>query len=276
MTTDWSQNLAQVFASTGQAILAYLPGVLAGLLLLAIGWLAARLLRGLTVRLVRLGGRAAARLARRGEGVPGRLTERSEQLFGSLVFWVVMLVFLTASTHLMGLTLFTDWLAQVTSYLPTLLAGAVIVAAGLMAGALARELVAATAPAPAAQRQLLGRIAQWLIVAVALVTGADQIGIDVTFLMVLAAVVAATLLGGLALALSLGARTYVSNLIAVRNLRPLYRVGQWVRVGEQNGRILEITGTAVILETAEGRVSVPARLFDEQPALLRTQEPGDG
>lgn len=263
--SDWGANVADVFERSAQAVVEHLPGLLGALVLLLIGLLVARLLRSLAIRVVRLARRAASRLSRRGEP----LTERSERMAGSLVFWVVMLLFLTAATHALGLTVFTNWLERVMTYLPTLLAGLLIMVAGFMAGALARDLIEAAAPGGAPQRTLLARVAQGVIVLTAVVTGADQIGIDVTFLMIIAAVVAAALLGGMALAVSLGARTFVGNLFGARNLRQLYAVGQTIRVGDYEGRVLEFTATTVVLETTAGRVSLPARLFDELPSTLR-------
>lgn len=263
--SDWSAGVADVFARTGQAVVAYLPGLLGALILLLIGWFAARLLRGLAIRLVHLGRRAAVRVSRRGDP----LSERSERIVGSLVFWLVMLLFLSAATHALGLTAFTSWLGRVTAYLPVLLAGIVIMVAGIMAGALVRDLLSAAAPGPAPQRALLARVAQGAIVLTAVVTGADQIGIDVTFLMIIAAVVAAAFLGGIALAVSLGARTFVGNLFGARGLRQRYSIGQTIRVGDYEGRVLEFTATAVVLESSAGRVTVPARLFEEMPSVVR-------
>ena len=52
-------------------------------------------------------------------------------------------------------------------------------------------------------------------------------------------------------------------------------MGQVIRVGGHEGRILEITPIAVILEVESGRVTVPGRLFDEEPSLLVMKGPGD-
>ena len=47
-----------------------------------------------------------------------------------------------------------------------------------------------------------------------------------------------------------------------------YRVGERIRIGDTEGHILEISTTTVVLETAAGRMSVPARLFSEESVLL--------
>lgn len=80
----------------------------------------------------------------------------------------------------------------------------------------------------------------------------------------------------MALALSLGAREYVANLIGGHYLRQRYSVGQQVRVAGYDGRILELTDTAVVLETAEGRASLPAKVFNEQPIVLVVSGARDG
>jgi len=89
------------------------------------------------------------------------------------------------------------------------------------------------------------------------------------------AIVVACVLGGLSIAFSLGARVYVSNLIGAHYLSREYRAGERVRVGGQEGVILEITPVAVVLETPEGRLTVPARLFSEEATLLLAGKGGD-
>ena len=68
---------------------------------------------------------------------------------------------------------------------------------------------------------------------------------------------AGALLGGLALAVSLGARTYVGNLIAGHQLQQHYEVGQTIHIGDYEGTIVEIATTLVILETPQGRLTLP-------------------
>ena len=75
-------------------------------------------------------------------------------------------------------------------------------------------------------------------------------------------------LGGVALAVSLGARDYIANLISGHTLQQTYRVGQRIRVGGFEGQILELTPTALVLQTAEGRTTLPAKMFVGEPVVL--------
>jgi len=265
--SDWSTALEKAFTGLVQRTAETLPNLIGALLLLLVGWLLARLLRAGAVRLIHLLDRAIRRLSSRNADRPGILSASAEVL-GSIVFWVVVLFFLTAATQVLGLDAFLGWLNRVVDYLPTLLTGGLIVLAGFLLSALVRDVVATTAPVADSQRVLLGRVAQLVILVTAVVIGADQIGIKVTFLVIMVTVLAGTLLGGLALALSLGARTYVSNLIGAHYLRQQYRAGQTVRVGQFEGRILEFTATAIVLETADGRVNLPGKIYHDEPIVL--------
>jgi small-conductance mechanosensitive channel len=256
-----------------QQLTALLPNLLAALALLVVGWIAARVLRLVTLRAVGLLETLLARIS----GAPERLRlRRSAALLGAAAFWITLLVFVTAATQVLGLTVFTAWLARLVEYLPTLAAGLLIIVAGYVLAGFVADLVHATTTRLApAQRDALARIAQAATLFTAILVGADQIGIKVTWLAILAAIVLGTLLGGVLIAVSLGARGYVSNLIGAHYLRQAFRVGERVRVAGFEGRIVEVTPTSLLLDTGEGRVSLPGRVYHDEPIVL-VAEPRDG
>lgn len=275
--SQWHDALAGVLDQTMERLALDLPNVLGAFLLLLAGWIVAHLLRAAAVRLTLLGERALARISASRSTTPTHLPGTSAKILGSVVFWVVLLFFLTAATQVLGLNTFAAWLARVADYLPTVFAGVLIIVAGFLVSRLAREVVEAAATGTGErQRVLIGRVVQAAILVTAILVGAEQIGIKVTFLVILVAAAGISLVGAVALALSLGAREYVANLIGAHYLRQRYSVGQLVRVAGYEGRILELTDTAIVLETAEGRVSLPAKVFNEQAIILVVSGTHDG
>jgi small-conductance mechanosensitive channel len=254
-----------------------LPNIVAALGLILLGWFVAYLGRRLAVRLMgawvpRLAGRvgrmtrspeAEQRLARAGAD------DRFQAVVGNVVFWIVFLFFLASATEALGLPVITTWLSGIVAYLPQLVAGLAIALLGLLAGNMARGAVtAATSRAGFAYPKLLGGVAQGLILVVTAVVGFDQLGIKITFLIVLVGIVIATMLGSGALAFALGARTAVSNIIGSYYLHQVYQVGHQVRIAGTQGKILEITPTSVIIGTPTGRVVVPGKTFSEEASML--------
>jgi small-conductance mechanosensitive channel len=264
-TETWAGEAAKL----GDLLAALLPQLLAALALLLLGWLLARVLRAATRRGALL---LDALLARTLKGTRLRLG-RSAKLLGNVVYWVVLLFFVTAATHTLGLQTFTDWLARLLDHLPALAAGLLIVVAGYLASGFVGELVRATASGLApAQRTALARVAQGATLVMALLVGADQIGVKFTRIAILAAVLVATVMGGVTLAVSLGARSYVANLIGAFYLRQAVRIGQRVRVAGHEGRIVDVTITSLVLETADGRVLLPAQLYHDQAIVLMARQ----
>lgn len=268
--------LANAFSQVAARLTEYLPNLLGAAVLLLAGWLIARLLRGLAVKVMHVAELLLHRLTRSTSAKSARLPSASVEIVGSILFWVVILFFAAAATHVLGLGVFSTWLQGLVTYLPTLVAGALIMLAGALLSGLARDLTVAALPAlPAQQRALLGRVVQGTILVTAVAVGADQIGIKITFLVMLAAVVTAAVIGGVALAVSLGARAYVANLIGAHYVRQAFGAGQRVRIGAVEGTILELTAVSIVMETQEGRVSVPAKVFNEEPIVLLAPANGD-
>lgn len=269
------EALATVGSTLLERIVAFVPSVLGAVLLLIVGWILARVLRVLATRAALLLDTLLARAGGPG-GVERLRMGRAAGVFGTAVFWVVLLFFATAATQVLGLQTFTDWLARLIDYLPTLAAGVLIVVAGYVLSRFVADLVRATATRlDTAQRSVLARLTQIAILVGAVLVGADQIGIRVTFLAIFAAAGAAAVVGGLAIAVGLGARDHIANLIGAHHLRQAFAVGQTIRVAGHQGRVLEVTAAALILETDEGRVSLPGRVYSEQPIAVITRRDRD-
>ncbi len=264
----FGDSLTSASAVLAERVAAYVPSVLAALLLLLVGWLLAHLLKLLASRAVLLLDTLLSRL-----GLPASVARthagRGAAVVGAIVFWGVLLAFATAAAQALGLHTFTDWLSRLVQYVPTLLVGLLILAAGWVLAAVAGNVAeAAAVQLGAAQRHSLGRIVRGAILTGAVLIAADQVGVRITFLAIFAAAVALTLGGGVAIAVGLGAREHVANLIAAHHLREAFAVGQWLRVGELEGRLLEVTATGFVIESAEGRTVLPARLLAMQPVTV--------
>jgi hypothetical protein len=254
----------------------YLPSLGTAILLLLSGWIAAKLLRALTGRLLVALDVVVSRILRVKLAERMRLA-RSSDVLGSLVFWAVLLAFAAAAAHVLGLPIVTQWLARLLDYVPGLITGVLIIVAGYMlARVIADVILRAPGTLGPAQKLVAARAAQVSIVIAALLVGAEQVGIRITFLAIIAGVAAVAVVGGLMIAISLGARTHVANLIGAQQLAQHFRAGQRIRIAGYEGRILELTPQGAVLETTEGRVIVPGRLFSEQALELLDRSSIDG
>ena len=259
------EGLIAGFQGMTTQVLEFLPRVAVAIVVLILGWLLARLLRLLVMRAMSSLDHFWQRLISK----PG-LAHLSPhhpptRVVGGLVFWLLMLVFVTLAADILGLDIFGAWLKEIVAYLPLAVSGLLIVLVGYVLSSLTRDLVTSAAEsAELSHGDLLGRTAQMIILFIAIIIGIGQIGIDILFLSVMAGIVLASMLGGIALAFGLGARTHVSNIIAANQLRQIYQVGDIVRIGDIQGRVMDIMVSRVIIDTEAGTVDVPAKIFDEE------------
>jgi small-conductance mechanosensitive channel len=272
MNYERLQNaVREALASLLADVSAHLPNILGAIFLLLVGWLLGRLLRA-SVR--RIASTVAARIGRLSGGGELQRASTHVAVVGVLangVYLLTLLVFVLAAVHLLQLPFVRTVTLAIGAYLPHLVAATLIVTVGYVAGGLARGAIArSTRSSGVAYGDLLGRILQSGVVIVALIVAVDELGIDNTFLVVAASIILSATLGGAAVAFGLGARTSVGNLLASHYVQRNFSPGHVIRIGEIEGRILEIGETSVVLETVEGRVHIPARLFSEQISTLLT------
>ena len=270
LDSSWREAITEMFRS----IPGYLPALVSALLLLLVGWILAFLARAflrrvLTAAVDRLGRNHSIGSALERSGIRQRVL----WLVGGGVYWIILFYFFAAAAERLQLNVLTALANNLAAYLPRLLLGLVIVLAGFLGGNLAYGAVsAAAASAGVRDGNVFGRAVQFLLFFMGFVVGAEQIGIQSTLLTVMVAIVFGTAFGGAALAFGLGSGLAASNIISAHYIMKTYRPGQTVRIGDIQGRILEITRTDVVLETAEGQVLVPARKFSEEASVLLTGE----
>lgn len=271
---DWKQFLESSFHQFVTALSAYLPSLIGAVILLVLGVFAAWLVKSIILRV----GKGVDNLAQRaGIGLVGRMRWSVSDLLASVMYWLVILFFTTAAAQSLGLPGLSDWLRELISYLPSVLASMIIVGGGFILGGMARDrIVSAAAAAHFVHVDLLGSIVRALVILLAFIIGLSRLGIDISLVEYLLAIFTAAIMAALALAFGLGAGPSVSNVIALRNIRRHYRPGQHVRVGEIEGEILELSSSFVVLDTESGRTLIPAKTFDEQVStLLDSEVPGE-
>jgi hypothetical protein len=272
---DLTQQLESTLTDAAATIITSLPGIGAALLLLLVGWLAARLIRGLTLRLLHLLNLFLERVLSGRTRAVVYFSAGITRLVAGILYWITLFIFVTAALKTAGLIGVATWLERVVEFLPGIVSGGLIILVGYILAGLVRDLTLAAAhSAEFTEAVVISRLAQAITLVTALIIGLDQIGIDVSFLTTMLGISSAALLFGFALAFGLGARTLVSNLIAAHHLRDMLEPGQDIRIGAWEGTVLEVAATAVILDTETGRVSVPAKLYQEEPVVLLLAEVG--
>ena len=266
------EDLGNLLVQFKENLISFIPKLVFALLIVLIGVLVARLLQAIINRFInRIDGFIANRKFK--SRLKNIRLDKSARLVGKIVYWIILIFFITASTEILGLPIITTWLSGLVRYLPNILIAVIIVFLGIIGGRLLGDIInSASTSAGIQYANILSKIAQYTIILLTVLIAVDQVGVDISILTSIIDIVLAALLFGAALAFGLGARTAVSNILASYYLQNYYREGQTIKIGEVEGKIIQISPTSVTLETGQGQVSVPAKHFSENISTLIKRE----
>ena len=175
------------------------------------------------------------------------------------VMWFLILAAVIVATSLLAPNLLSDIPAQVLRFLPRLGVALVILWVGAVVANLLRQVVEASLTGiGVAQAPVIGRIAYWVILGLAILMAADQLGIETAVLQT--ALFILLLIAGVAVAIAvgLGGRALAGNVIAGRYVDDRFTVGERIEVDDWKGTIVEVGLASVTISDSQGElVEIP-------------------
>jgi hypothetical protein len=268
-TPSWLEPVVATYEQFTAALVGYLPTLISALLVIVFGLFAAWLLK----RLVRRVSVAAASLTRRFTGeravALGRLPWPLSTIIATLVYWLTIVFFLAVTARILGLPGIAAWIQAAAGVVPRILAAAVIVLIGYSLAVMVREAITRLGTDDQTRgHRAIAQTLFLLINLIAIIVGTDQLGVDLSLLQSIIVILIAAIVGGMAFAFGMGAGNSIDNVIAGYYVRKTYRRGQRVRIGGMDGEILDLTPTAVLIDSPAGRAMVPAKLFQQEVSIL--------
>jgi len=233
---DVSDSLQQALDS----FFGFLPNLLGFLVILLIGYVVARVVKGiLTKVLTKVGLDRALHSGQTGQYVekvsPGASPSR---LVGSIAFWFLFLGAISLAVSALKIPALTTFVSAIYGYLPNVIAAVIIfVIAGAIAGAVATLVAKTMGDTPTGK--LVGSIAPLLIMAIATFMILNQLQIAPAIVTITYAVLLGSLGLGMALAFGLGGRETAAQLVSGAYDKGQEQKGQVKRdmaVGKQRGQ----------------------------------------
>ncbi|SFQ86441.1 Conserved TM helix [Halopseudomonas formosensis] len=263
----WSQSFISAMTALWTKVASFIPDLITALIIVLLGFVVARIVDAvLSKGLAKLG---LDRLMR-GAGVTRMLSRIGiaspvSAVVGKIIYWFIVLTFVVSAAETLGLARVSATLDAFALYLPKVFGAALILLAGLLLSHLVAGVVKGTVESIGADYAGgISRLVQWLLVIITVSLAIGQLQIETQLLNTVIAIVLVSFGAAAALAMGLGSRETVSQIIAGVYLRELYDVGDRVRVGDIEGVIEEIGTVKTLLLDEEGRlISVPNRRLTE-------------
>jgi len=205
-----------IFQETFTELSAFLPKLLAAFLLLILGAAFARAIKRGVVSLLE-----ALRISKVIKKTPlehffanAEFGQKIEEVAGSIVYWLLMLIVLQTVVATLGLSSVTQVIDRVISYIPNILSSVLVLVLGvLLAGVVESVVKGSIKSIDGKSARLIGKISSYLVMTIAVLAAVSELGIASEFIMILFIGFVATVSLGTGLALGLGGKNVVSNIL---------------------------------------------------------------
>ena len=248
-------TLSGILEEFGNAMTEFVPRLLGAVVVMLVALVLAIVLQRLTTRLLEAIGldgiadRTGATSSLRQLGYNGG----PSRLLGLVLFWGVLITGVVAALSVLGLSSLEQTMDQLVNLAGRALVAFVILIAGVTLAGWLADLVAREAESVGLRGSNVFRRAVFAtVVAVSGLVAAGQLGLETSFLILLAVILLATI--GLVAALALGQSLVPlsGNIAAGRYVQEGLTVGDEISVDGIEGTVEELGHAAVILRSQEG------------------------
>jgi len=207
-------------------LVAYLPQLLAGLLVIIIGvWLSKMVKKGVA-RLVRFAFRSPALSQTPIEqSLKGtQLDQHLDEFVGSIAYWIFFLITLYVASGVFGLSAVTNLIGGLFAYSPKLISALVVLLLGtIFAGFVEKMVKNSFGPMDLSTARAASKIASYAVMVITVLIALSEIGIAREFILIAFVGLISALSLGFGLALGLGGQVFVRQLLE-----------KWVKLDSKN------------------------------------------
>lgn len=214
--SNWQDAIIVAGSSVLNQLATFIPNLLGALLVLVIGWLAGSWLKFLVSKILGavklnslIAGTVVDSFLKKAE-IGGKV----EDILGNTVRWLTIFIFFIAAINILGLSTVSQVLNNILSYMPKVFSAAIVLLAGVLLAGLVESLVkGAVGSVAVSVSRFLGKLASWIVMIFATLAAISELGIAANFINTLITGTIAMLSLGLGLALGLGSKDLVKEIL---------------------------------------------------------------
>lgn len=244
----------QFFMSIGRQMLDIIPGLLGAVGLLFVGWMAGKIAYSAVIRILHRLGVKKLNEKLKEIDIFSNLNIDLAMVLGRIVYWAIILIFMTAASESAGLTTISQGIGRLIAYLPQLLSAAAFFMAGMFfANGVKSIIEAAVVSMGIPTGRIIAAFIFYFLVIMISITALNQAGMDTQIITQNVTIGAAAIFFAFTLAYGFASRDILANLLASFYSRDKFTIGQRIVIDDVEGVIVNLDSTSVTLDTETGR-----------------------
>jgi len=214
---SWQAVLLEPAKTVITQIGQFLINVLLMIIILIIGWMISKVIKGLVVRILK-----AVKLDDLSERIEldnllakGGIQYSLSELIGVICYWLALLVTFVVAINAIGLTVAADLLNTVVLYIPNVIAAMFVLILGIFVASLLKSIVQTAANnAGIAQSNLLGKVVEIAVAVFAIAIALQQLNIGARIIELAISVLLGSIGLAVALAFGIGCKDIAAKIMA--------------------------------------------------------------
>lgn len=270
---EWGKVVVIFFQTLVEKIGGYLPHLIGAIVILVVGWLGAKALKGLTTKILRMCGIVELSKKIRFEALLSKIgiTSSLDLILGKLVYYMVLLIFIISASEVLGFKIVLDTLNKFMAYLPHIFGAFLILIIALYLAKVIKDTVAsASTTLNIAYAGAMSSALEILIMGFGIVMALTELGLDVTIFTANITIIITGIVLALALSIGLGSRSIMANVLARYYTAQLFHVGDKVSLAGQKGTVIKVTPVSVLIQTDQGeQLYIPNERIIKEGSTVR-------
>jgi len=272
---EWGMVVLVFFQSLFEKIGGYLPHVLGAIVMLTVGWIGAKMLRRLTVKVLQVCGIVELSKKIKFHDMLTRvgITKTLDQMLGGLVYYIVLLIFVISASEVLGFKLVLDTLNKFIAYLPHVLGALFILIIALYLAKIVKDGIAsASSTLNLVYAGAMSAMLEIVIMGFGIVMALTELGLDMTIFTANVTIIITGIVLAMALSIGLGSRTIMANVLARYYIAQLFHIGDKVSLAGHKGTVIKVTPVSVLIQTEnKEQLYIPnERIIEEGSNISKT------
>lgn len=189
-----------------------------------------------------------------------KLNIKISKIIITFVKWVFLLALIIVVSEMIGLTIVSEGIGSLLSYLPQLLSALVIFMIGLFIANFVKKAIQSFFKSfDLSGSKIVSQLVFFIILTIISITALNQAGVNTEIITDNLTLIFTAFLLSVSLAIGIGARGIVADLLRTFYTRRKYEIGQKIRVKKIEGEIISIDDLSITLKTAKGKFILPIR-----------------
>ena len=253
-------GLFQLVQSLLQDIVDFVPSLIGALFIFLIGWIISRIVRKAIRKILSKVGidKIGESLERIDLVRKSGISLKISNIIASVVYYLMMLIFIVASTDILGMPAISQLMSDLLNYVPNLIVAMMVMGIGLLVADFLKNITFTTCKSigiPA--YSMLANIVFYFVLINVMILALSQAKIDTDFLKNNLSLILAGIIFAFALGYGIASKDLASNFLASFYLKNKFKLGDIITIQGIKGEIVEIDTNYVKVKTDQSTQLVP-------------------